>query len=124
MIVEFEAEGVESGLSTWGIITISFYTEENYLTIQQPVDKLEGMNVQPLPNSYHIERDDQSYGEYGGVESVELSPNSIEVTLDSIGQEHLQCDAVKVRFETDEKTYLSLKELLGYTFGEKLTIPE
>lgn len=124
MIVEFEAEGVESGLSTWGIITISFYTEENYLTIQQPVDKLEGMNVQPLPNSYHIERDDQSYGEYGGVESIALSENSIEVILDEWGQEHLECEAVKVHFETDPKIYLSLKELLSYTFGEKLTVTE
>ncbi|MFT3744855.1 MAG: Imm10 family immunity protein [Pyrinomonadaceae bacterium] len=122
MIIEFDAEGVEVILSSWGIITISFYAEENYLTIQQPVDKTEGMNVPPAPNSYHIERDDQSYGEYGGVESVTLSRDSIAVVLDSIGQEHLQCESVIARFETDDETYRSLTEKLEYIFGDSFTV--
>jgi Immunity protein 10 len=117
MNVEFEAEGVEVGTSPWGIITISLFAEENYLTIQQPLDKEHGENVPPIPNSYHIERDDQSYGEYGGVDRIDLSRTSIEVTLNETGQANLQCEGVKVGFETDDETFILLKEKLSYIFG-------
>lgn len=119
MTVEFEAEGVEVGSSPWGILTISLYSEENYVTIQQPLDKIEGEKVPPVPNTYHIERDDQSYGEYGGVEGVTLSRNSLKVDLDDIGQENLQCESVQAGFETDDATFNTLMEKLGYIFGER-----
>jgi len=73
-------------------------------------------------NSYHIERDDQSYGGYGGVKQINLQRNSIEVELDETGKQNLQCDGVKVDFETDEETYQTLTEKLKSIFGSSLLI--
>ena len=114
MIVKFETENVEIEENENQVLIVGFYTEENYLMFQQPLD-FEDAN-------YHIERDDQSYGEYGGIEWINLSRNKIEVILDEHGKEHLECDGVTVDFETDEETYLLLIEKLKLIFGELLVV--
>lgn len=114
MIINFTAEAVEVEENENEVLCVGFYTEENYLMIQYSLD-IEDSN-------YHIERDDQSYGGYGGVEKVTLSPNQIEVELDDIGQENLECDGVKVDFETDDETYQLLVEKLRLIFGNSLIV--
>lgn len=114
MILHFAAEAVEIEENDLDVLIVGFYTEENYLMIQKSLD-IEDSN-------YHIERDDQSYGCYGGVEKIILSPNQIEVALDETGKENLECEGVKVDFETDEENYQLLLEKLKFIFGNLLTI--
>lgn len=114
MIVNFRAETVEIEENDLEVLTVGFYAEENYLMIQYSLD-IEDSN-------YHIERDDQSFGGYGGVESVNLSRNQINVELDETGKENLQCDGVKAEFETDDETYGLLIEKLKFIFGESLSV--
>lgn len=116
MILNFEAESVEVEETDLNILFVGFYSEENYLMIQQSLDENSGIN------SYHIERDDQSYGGYGGVRQIVLEQNSIEVELDDDGKENLQCDGVKIDFETDEETFELLSEKLKFIFGETLKV--
>lgn len=116
MIINFAAEAVEVEENENEVLTVGFYTEENYLMIQYSLD-IEDSN-------YHIERDDQSFGGYGGVEKISLSSNQIEVELDEIGKENLDCEGVKVDFETDNETYQLLIEKLKFIFGNSLTVSE
>ncbi|HQU84377.1 MAG TPA: Imm10 family immunity protein [Pyrinomonadaceae bacterium] len=114
MILNFEAEAVEVEENDLGVLVVGFYTEENYLMIQQSLDINDAV--------YHIERDDQSYGGYGGVEKIELSRSKIEVQLDETGKETLDCDSINVDFETDDETYELLSEKLKLIFGNSLTV--
>lgn len=114
MILQFETENVEIEVTEFDVLSVGFYAEDNYLMIQQSLDIDDG--------NYHIERDDQSFGGYGGVEEINLSRNSIEVGLNETGRENLECDAVKVDFETDDENYLLLTEKLSQIFGDLLIV--
>lgn len=114
MIINFAAEAVEIEENDLEVLTVGFYTEESYLMIQKSLDIEDG--------NYHIERDDQSYGGYGGVEKIILSPSQIEVELDETGRKNLDCEGMKVYFETDDKTYQLLIEKLKSIFGNLLTV--
>lgn len=114
MILQFEADAVEIEETEFDVSVVGFYAEENYLMIQQNLD---AENAE-----YHIERDDQSFGGYGGVEKIELSQNSIEVALNETGKENLQCDGLKIDFEIDDETHKLLSEKLKSVFGDALIV--
>jgi len=113
MILQFEAEAVEIEENDLNILCVGFYAEENYLMIQQ---SLEIENA-----AYHIERDDQSFGNYGGVENIELSRDQVKIRLNEEGRAALDCDGVKIDFETDDETFELLTEKLKFIFGNLLT---
>lgn len=114
MILQFEADAVEIEETEFDVLVVGFYAEENYLMIQQSLDAENA--------AYYIERDDQSFGGYGGVEKIGLSQDSIEIVLNETGKENLECDGLKVGFETDDETYRSLVEKLKSVFGDTLTV--
>jgi hypothetical protein len=118
MNVEFRAEDIEVGVSPQGVINVGFYTDGNYLSFQYMTDPEQRKRLR-IPDTYYIARDDQSYGEYGGVEKITLKRNSIEVILDELGQSNLQCESVTAAFETDDKTFDTVKEKLAFIFGDK-----
>ncbi|HRH42049.1 MAG TPA: Imm10 family immunity protein [Pyrinomonadaceae bacterium] len=122
MILHFETEAVEIEETELDVLIVGFYTDENYLMIQQSIDGYDEQDEKLGMNSYHIERDDQSFGGYGGVKQIHLQRNTIEVELDEIGQQNLQCDGVKVDFDTDDETYQTLAEKLKSIFGSSLVI--
>lgn len=117
MTIEFYSEEVGIEETGSGVSVVGFYAEQNYLMIQKTL----GASGDET-DSYHIERDDQSYGGYGGVERIDLSRNQIEVKPDETGKENLDCDLVKVEFKTDDKTYVALAEKLKFIFGDAVSI--
>jgi Immunity protein 10 len=123
MNVEFRAEEVEVGVSPQGVINVGFYTDGNYLSFQYMTDAEQRKRLN-VPDTYYIARDDQSYGEYGGVEKITLTRNSIEVILDELGQSNVQCESVTAAFETDDKTFDTVKEKLAHIFGDKFAFDE
>lgn len=122
MILEFSAEEVGIEETEFRVLVVGFYTGENYLMIQQSLEESDEQDTGSGMNSYHIERDDQSYGGYGGVERIDLSRNQIEVKLDETGKENLECDAVRVEFETGDETYETLAEKLKFIFGDAVSV--
>lgn len=122
MILEFYAEEVGIEESEFEVLVVGFYTEEHYLMIQKNLGKSDEEDAVSGMDSYHIERDDQSFGGYGGVEHIELSRSRIEVKLDETGKANLDCDAVKVEFETDDETYETLTEKLKFIFGDAISV--
>lgn len=117
MIVHFEAESIEIEELDTEVLVVGFYTEENYLMIQRSLSGDDsGMNA------YHIERDDQSFGGYGGVQKISLHRDSLEAELDETGKENLQCDAVRVEFQTVPETFQLLTDKLAFIFGDRLVV--
>lgn len=121
MTLHFETDSVLIEDTDLDVLVVGFYTDEHYLMIQQSTE-FDEQDVRSGMNTYHIERDDQSYGEYGGVELITLQPNRIEVELDERGKKNLQCDGVTVDFETDPDNYRLLIEKLRYIFGDLLVV--
>ena len=122
MTLQFEAEAVEIEQTEFDVSVVGFYAKENYLMIQKGSDKADEQDADLGMNNYHIERDDQSFGGYGGVEKIEISQNLIEVVLDESGKENLQCSGLKIGFETADETYELLVEKLTSIFGNTLTV--
>lgn len=122
MILSFATDNIEILETDLNVLIVGFYTEENYLMIQQSLDEYDEQDVRLGMNTYHIERDDQSYGGYGGVERVNLRRDLIEIELNAIGKKNLECDGVRVDFEIDSDNYRLLTEKLGYVFGNSLTV--
>ena len=115
MKLKFETENVEAQTTSGGTDFVGFYTEENYLVFQRRDD---------LGDVYYVERDDQSYSCYGGVERIELTPSSISVTLDEVGQNRLECESVSVDFSAEPETFESMKAMLAKMVGERLAVTE
>jgi len=124
MILQFEADAVEIEKTESDVLVVGFYAEENYLMIQQSLDEFDEQDISLGMNTYHIERDDQSFGDYGGVEKIELSRNLIEVVLNETGKENLQCDGLKIGFETNNENYQMLIEKLTFIFGNTLIVKQ
>ena len=122
MILHFEAEAVEVEENDVDVLIVGFYTEENYLMIQQSLDKYDEQDIELGMNTYHIERDDQSFGGYGGVKQIHLHRDFLEVELDKTGKENLQCDGVRIDFQADSDIFQLLNEKLRFIFGDLLTV--
>ena len=122
MILHFETDAVEIEETDLGVLIVGFYTEETYLMIQQSLEEYDEQDIRSGMNTYHIERDDQSFGGYGGVERINLARNSIAVELDETGKANLECEGMTVDFETDDENYQLLTEKLKYIFGDLLIV--
>lgn len=56
-------------------------------------------------DTYYVERDDQSNSCYGGIESIVLGANAIELRLDPAGSQSLRLDKnVVITFDIDQQT--------------------
>lgn len=123
MKLVFETDTVEIEENDLNVLIVGFFTEENYLMIQQSLDEYDEQDIKLGMNTYHIERDDQSYGGYGGVKQITLQRNQINVELNEIGQKNLDCEQVEIEFQTDDANYQLLTEKLSYIFGDLLILP-
>ena len=124
MILHFETDAALIEETDLDVLVVGFYTDENYLMIQQSLDEYDEQDLRLGMNTYHIERDDQSYGGYGGVEQINLHSDSIEVKLNETGRKNLQCDSVQIDFQTDAENFELLTEKLRFIFGDVLIVNE
>ena len=77
--------------------------------VQDQVDALD---------TYYVERDDQSNSCYGGIESIDLGANRIELRLDDAGSQSLKLDRnVLITFDADEQTLDSFRSGLIAVFA-------
>ena len=121
MSLHFATDTVEIKETELDVLIVGFYTKAYYLMIQQSLDEYDEQDVRLGMNTYHIERDDQSYSGYGGVERVNLHRNLLEVELNEPGK-GLLCDSVKIDFQTDSENHRLLTEKLKYIFGDLLVV--
>jgi Immunity protein 10 len=117
----FRAEAVENEVLDNEILVVGFYTEENYLMIQF-TEEFDEQNIKLGMNTYHIERDDQSYGNYGGVEKVFLKRDQIHFTLTAKGKKNMQCEEVLIDFKIGEVEWVDLKASFLKIFGDSVEV--
>lgn len=117
--LQFTAIEIENDVNEYDILIVGFYNpdEEHYLMIQHQ-DEYDEDDADLGMNTYHIERDDQSYGNYGGVEKVILQSNQIQFILNPHGKKSLQCEEVLIDFEINDRQFLELKVSLIKIFAE------
>ena len=76
-------------------------------------------------STYYFEINDQSYGRYGGLKSVELSRSSIEIHLEpdlikEFGDENFA--EVQVEFDVDDETYQSVLQTMKSIFANNAVL--
>ena len=70
-------------------------------------------------SAYYFEINDQSYGSYGGLTSIRLSRNSIEIKVEPRVVEKFEVEdfaEVSVQFEVDDKKYQDILENMRRIF--------
>jgi hypothetical protein len=77
-------------------------------------------SIEFADSAYYFEINDQSQGRYGGLRSVRLTRNSLEVTLEpevvaEFGNDDLA--TVRVEFDVDDPTYASVLDALTKIFA-------
>ena len=74
-------------------------------------------------DTYYVERDDQSNGCYGGIETIDLRQNSLSIKLDRHGCEHLNVGQfVLITFELENMEFEELRSALSAVFSGSTTI--
>lgn len=122
MILKFETDTVEIEENDVDVLVVGFYTEENYFMIQQSLDEYDEQDARLGMDTYHIERDDQSFGGYGGVGQIKLQRNLLEVELDEKGKTNLECSGINIAFQTPEDNFRLLRKKLKFIFGDVLVL--
>ena len=88
----------------------------------EPPALLFSRSIEFQDSSYYFEINDQSYGSYGGLTSVRISRNSINVqlepyTVEDFGDENFS--EVQVEFNIDDMTYQSVLDTLRDIFANE-----
>jgi len=109
--MKFQAKEITADYDEFGILVIYLGGEENYLMIQYQ-DEYDDQEVKLGMNTYHIERDDQSFGGYGGVKNWALKEGLLTIELNPKGQENLKTELLEITFEVDNNTFQKLKKAL------------
>ena len=69
-------------------------------------------------DTYYVEKDDQSNGCYGGIESVDLGPDAIKLQLNEAGSQSLGLDRnVLITFDADQHMLDQLRQGLTAVFA-------
>ncbi len=112
--MKFDADGVEITTKIPNVVSILLFNSEEEHVISLQYNKKN--------KSHYIERDDQSYGIYEGVESMTLSPHEIQISLNPEGKKKLKYEIIIVNIEALKKEFHKLKKTLSIIFGKKLKI--
>ncbi len=70
-------------------------------------------------NTYYIQRDDQGYSTYGGIESIQLAKNQLFVKFDKTGSENLATDCVQIDFSLTNSEFEKLEKMLRKIFERR-----
>jgi hypothetical protein len=115
--MNFTATEVEAGTDA-AVANVLFADPET--NPDEPSVLMFSRSIESQDSEYYFEINDQSYGRYGGLASVRLSRNNLEVQLEpgvvkDFGNENFA--KVRVEFEIDDEAYHSVLETLGNIFA-------
>lgn len=93
------------------------FKTRDYLLLQRGVEDDEQDLVFGM-NTYHVERNDQKWSGYGGIESFELHRDRVKICFSKAGGNRMgSVTEMEITFQTDGDEYARLKDRLGRIFG-------
>jgi hypothetical protein len=120
MVIAFHANcvAIEDMDDFWllGFADDKFATRK-CLTLQRSYEDDE-QDIKLGMNTYHVERDDQGFSCYGGIERFELYRDHVVVTFTPTGAERLKTDGMEITFKVDGRQFKKLVSRLGRIFAE------
>lgn len=115
--MDFNATEISADYDEYGILVIFLGSENNYLMIQFEEDPDE-QDIELGMGPYHIERDDQGYGGYGGVKKWTLEAKNLHLEMDNKGKKNLDVEHIRITFDIDKDAFENLREKLQVALGE------
>ena len=104
----------EKGIAVW--LADADPLEVDYLTFQRALEPDE-QSVRLGLNRVYAERNDQGFSGYGGIESVSLFRDHLDVHLNDKGSKFMDgLSTMKVSFELDAAAFQKLREGLAVCF--------
>lgn len=114
--LHFKATEIENSVNDYGVLVVGFHSASHYVIIQLGEADEEDENLGM--NTYHIERDDQSFGNYGGVEQIILSKGQVKIIPNTKGKKFLKCTEIVVKFDLSNAKLAKLKKSLAAIFND------
>ncbi len=120
--MKFTAIYVEANTNT-AVANVLFADPET--NPDEPLVLMFSRSIEFQDSTYYFEINDQSYGRYGGLTSVQISRNSIEIHLEpdvikDFGDENFA--EVQVEFTIDDKNYQSVLDTLKNIFANNTVL--
>jgi hypothetical protein len=91
----------------------------NHYFMIQHTNEYEEQDIKLDTDTYYIERDDQGFSTYGGIEKISLRPTQISIDLDKLGQKHLAVSKITIGLALTAETYTHLIQQLKKIFDQK-----
>lgn len=126
MVFEFHAGEFETDDVALRVGFADGKNSEHYFIMQREEDSLK----EALPNleNIYIERDDQCWGGYGGINHVSLDRNRVIIYLNSeMANQMGGYDTIKITFSVDDLQFQQLQEVLEQVmqgYESKLNLAE
>ena len=93
------------------------FDTRNYLTLLRSFEDDE-QDVRLGLNTYHVERNDQVWSGYGGIDAFELKPDRAKITFNLAGAIAMgNVSEMEITFQIDRDRFSALKECLGKIFA-------
>jgi hypothetical protein len=91
------------------------FDTRQYLMLQRSFEDDE-QDIRLGQNTYHVERNDQAWSCYGGIERFELHRDRVSVTFTERGAARLAAPAMEICFQIDDRQFSELRKRLGFIF--------
>jgi hypothetical protein len=92
------------------------FDTKQYLMLQRSHED-DAQDIALGMNTYHVERNDQGYSGYGGIERFDLYPDRVLVRFNDIGARNLETRVMEISFKKDGRRFGKLQRRLKNIFS-------
>lgn len=114
--MKFKADQIFADYDENDVLIIGFSSGDKKYFMIQHTDEYDDQDKELGMDTYYIEKNDQGFGMYGGIEKIALNRNEIVFELDEEAKEHLCEEFIEICFDCDEDTFSNLKLRLQQIF--------
>ena len=91
------------------------FATTRYLILERAYE-VDEQSIRHGMNTYHVERDDQLWSCYGGIERFDLHRGHVVVRFTPSGAEQMKAKGMEITFEVDDLQFQKLKQRLDRIF--------
>ena len=118
MVIAFHANcvAIEDADGFWlvGFADEEFATRQYLMLTRSYTD--DEQDVRHGMNTYHVERDDQIWSCYGGIDRFELHREHVVLRFTQSGTKQVKAEGIEVTFTIDDRRFQIMKQGLAHIF--------